>query len=86
MSQMDCELQSLDQALFSEFFHRPENHGTFLSFGLKDRQPETYADFYLEVQKFCKSSVIPIARSKKFGEAVRLCYKKQFKVDMYIIL
>ena len=82
MSQMDCELQSLDQALFSEFFHRPENHGEFLSFALKNRQPETYADFYLEVQKFCKSSVIPITRSKKFGEAVRLCYKQEFKVDM----
>ena len=82
MSQMDCGLQSLDQALFSEFFHPPENHGKFLSFGLKDRQPETYADFYLEVQKFCKSSVIPITRSKKFDEAVRLCYKQEFKVDM----
>ena len=80
-SEIECDLQPLDQALFSEFFHRPEQNGTLLTFGVKDRQPETYADFYVEVQKFCKSSAIPIKWSKNFDEAVRLCYKNIFKVD-----
>ena len=41
MSEMNCTLP-LDQALFSEFFHLPEQSGSNLRFGIKDRQPETY--------------------------------------------
>ena len=78
---MDCTVQPLDQALFSEFFHRSEQTGSHLEFGIKHRQPETYEDFFREVKKHCKSSVICITRSKKFNEAVKVCYQQIFKVS-----
>ena len=80
MSEMDCTLP-LDQALFSEFFHRPVQNGSQFEFGIKNRQPDTYEDFFREVKKHCKSSVISITRSKKFNQAVEICYKQIFNVS-----
>ena len=78
---MDRTVQPLDQALFSEFFHRPVQNGSQFEFGIKNRQPDTYEDFFREVKKHCKSSVISITRSKKFNEAVKVCYQQIFKVS-----
>ena len=74
---------SIDQALFSEFFHHPEQSGSNLRFGIKDRQPETYEDLFCELKKHCKSSVITDfnKRSKKFNLSVEICYKQIFNVS-----
>ena len=79
-SNMDSDIQSLDLALLSEFFHTPQQFGTSSNFALKERQPETYQKFFSEVKKTCQSSVVSIIRSKKFHETVKLCYKQIFKV------
>ena len=75
-SHMDSDIQSLDSALFSEFFYPPQQS----TFAIKERQPETYQKFFSEVKKTCQSSVVSIIRSKKFHETVKLCYKQIFKV------